>query len=111
MNSIRVSYVNTKVGNVSQEFRPRTESKGMKNTLTLIAILLFAFLAIAPTCSAQTQFPDTPAGQQAKAWLDAFNAADAEKYKEFVRKNFPAREQNAERDMEFRAMTGGFELN
>ena len=110
MNSIRVSYVNTKVGNVSQEFRPRTESKGMKNTLTLIAILLFAFLAIAPTCSAQTQFPDTPAGQQAKAWLDAFNAADAEKYKEFVRKNFPAREQNAERDMEFRAMTGGFEL-
>lgn len=110
MNSIRVSYVNTKVGNVSQEFRPRTESKGMKNTLTLIAILLFAFLAIAPTCAAQTQFPDTPAGQQAKAWLDAFNAADAEKYKEFVRKNFPAREQNAERDMEFRAMTGGFEL-
>jgi CubicO group peptidase (beta-lactamase class C family) len=82
----------------------------MKNYPTLAAILFVAFFSIVPACAAQTQFPETPAGNQAKAWLDAFNAADAEKYKEFVRKNFPPQEQNADRDLGFRAMTGGFEL-
>ena len=67
---------------------------------TIRAALLFvAFLFIVPACQAQTQFPDTPAANQAKAWLETFNAGDAEKYKEFVRKNFPANmQQRAERD-------------
>src|SRR5215204_636932 len=84
----------------------------MKNSNypTLTAILLFGFLFIAPACAAQTQFPDTPAGNQAKAWLSTFNAGDADKYKEFLRKSFPTRLQNADRDTGFRAMTGGFEL-
>ena len=38
------------------------------------ALLLFALLSIVPACKAQTQFPDTPAGKQSKAFLDAFNA-------------------------------------
>ena len=74
--------------------------------LLAAALLLF----IAPACLAQTQFPDTPAGNQTKAWLDAFNAGDIEKYREFYRKNFPARVERAARAMELRQENGGFEL-
>src|SRR5215216_4260621 len=80
------------------------------NHTTRAALLLIAFLSIVPACEAQTQLPDTPAANQAKAWLDAFNAGDAQKYKEFVRNNFPTREQRADQDAGFRAVTGGFEL-
>lgn len=80
------------------------------NRPVLCAIVLLGFLFIAPACAAQTQFPDTPAGNQAKSWLETFNAGDANKYKEFVQKNFPARVANADQDARFRGMTGGFEL-
>ena len=80
--------------------------KQRKYSLLAVAILLF----IAPAWAPQTQFPDTPAGNQAKAWLDTFNAGDVDKYKEFVSKNFPTRLQNADRDTRFSEMTGGFEL-
>ena len=91
--------------------KPRESSK-MKNIhyFSLSAILLFALLSCAPACAAQGQIPSTPAGTQAKAWLEAFNAGDAEKYKEFLRTNFPTRAQNADRDLGFRERTGGFEL-
>src|SRR5918993_3551033 len=72
----------------------------------LIAVLLF----IAPICFAQTQLPDTPAGNQAKAWLEVFNAGDAEKHKDFLRKNAPTRLERADREMGFREMTGGFDV-
>ena len=66
---------------------------------------------IVPACQAQTPFPDTPAANQAKAWLDVFNAGDADKYKEFVRNNFSTNlQQRADRDARFREMTGGFEV-
>src|SRR5215211_1992694 len=78
----------------------------MNHTIRVTLLLLF----IVPACQAQTQFPDTPAANQAKAWLDAFNAGDADKYKEFVRNNFPTRVQRADQDAGFREMTGGFEL-
>ena len=74
--------------------------------LLAVALLLF----IAPACLAQTQFPDTPAGNQTKAWLDAFNAGDIEKYRDFYRKNFPARVERAVGAMELRQENGGFEL-
>ena len=74
--------------------------------LLAAAILLF----IAPACLAQTPFPDTPAGNQAKAWLEVFNAGDAEKHKEFLRKNAPTREARADREMGLREMTGGFDV-
>jgi D-alanyl-D-alanine carboxypeptidase len=67
-------------------------------------------LLIAPACLAQTQFPSTPAGNQTKAWMDAFNAGDIEKYREFYRKNFPARVERSARAMELRQENGGFEL-
>jgi CubicO group peptidase (beta-lactamase class C family) len=74
----------------------------------LIAATILLF--IAPACLAQTQFPDTPAGNQTKAWLEAFNAGDIEKYREFYRKNYPARVERAARAMELRQENGGFEL-
>ena len=74
------------------------------------SVLLFAFLLLVPTCTAQTNYPDTPAGNQAKGLMEAFNAGDAAKYKEFLSKNYPDRLQNADRDMSFREMTGGFDL-
>jgi D-alanyl-D-alanine carboxypeptidase len=80
------------------------------NYTTRTALLVVAFLLTATVCQAQTAFPDTPAGNQAKGWLAAFNAGDMDKYKEFVRSNFPAREQRADQDARFREMTGGFDL-
>ena len=74
--------------------------------LLAVAILLFSACA----CLAQTQFPDTPAGNQAKAWLEVFNAGDAEKHKEFLRKNAPSRLERAEREMGVREMSGGFDV-
>ena len=79
----------------------------MKHYVAVAALLISL---IATACAAQTQFPSTPAGNQAKAWLDAFNAADTEKYKEFLRNNFPANLERAEGEMRFRQVTGGFEL-
>ena len=80
------------------------------NHTTRITLLLFAFMFIVPACQAQTQLPNTPAANQAKAWLHVFNAGDVDKYKEFVRNNFPTRLQRADQDAGFREMTGGFEL-
>jgi CubicO group peptidase (beta-lactamase class C family) len=78
-----------------------------RNLPALAATLL---LFIAPACLAQTQFPDTPAGNQTKAWMEAFNAGDIEKYREFYRKNFPARVERAAGAMQLRQQNGGFEL-
>ncbi|HEU4509094.1 MAG TPA: serine hydrolase domain-containing protein [Pyrinomonadaceae bacterium] len=78
----------------------------MPNTI----VLFFALLFIVPACNAQTSFPDTPAANQAKGWLEAFNSADSATYKEFLTKNFPARLPNANMDARFRETTGGFEL-
>jgi CubicO group peptidase (beta-lactamase class C family) len=80
------------------------------NHTTRATLLVVTLLFIAAACQAQTQFPNTPAGNQAKAWLEAFNAGQADKYKEFLRNSFPTRLQRADPDLGFREMTGGFEL-
>jgi CubicO group peptidase (beta-lactamase class C family) len=71
---------------------------------------LLALLTIAVSCSAQSEFPNTSAGNQTRAFLDAFNTGDLDKYKQFLTANYPTRLQNVERDMGFRRLTGGFEL-
>ena len=76
----------------------------------LAAVLLLGMLFVGPTCKAQTQFPNTPAGNQARVWLDSFNAGDAEKHKEFLRKNAPSRLDRFDREMGLREMTGGFDF-
>ena len=75
-----------------------------------LLLAVIALLFIAPACLAQTQFPDTPAGNQTKAWLDAFNAGDLEKYKEFLSKNLPARLDRAAQHMDTRQAVGGLAL-
>src|SRR6185436_19624654 len=78
-----------------------------KNFLVFAAAVL---LFIAPACLAQAQLPDTPAGNQAKAWLESFNAGDAEKHKEFLRQNAPTLQERATREMEIRGVSGGFDV-
>ena len=79
-----------------------------KRNHPLLTIVLILF--IAPVCLAQAQFPDTSAGHQAKAWLESFNAGDTEKHKEFLRKHAPSRWERFDRELQLRAMSGGFDL-
>jgi D-alanyl-D-alanine carboxypeptidase len=69
-----------------------------------------AVVFIGAVSFAQTQFPDTPAGHQASAWLQAFNSDDREKLHDFLQKNLPDRAQHMDQEMGFRAATGGFDL-
>jgi len=71
---------------------------------------LLALLIVSATWAAETPFPDTPAGHQATAWLQAFNRGDREKLHDFLQKNLPDRAQHMDQEMGFRAMTGGFDL-
>lgn len=61
-------------------------------------------------CASRVEFPDTPAGRQAAAWLEAFNRGDRDAYRDFLQKNFPSRLERLDQEMGFREMTGGFEL-
>ena len=65
---------------------------------------------ITAVCFAQTQFPDTPAGHQVAAWLQAFDGGDREKLHDFLQKNLPDRAQHMDQVMGFRVMTGGLDL-
>jgi CubicO group peptidase (beta-lactamase class C family) len=61
-------------------------------------------------CFGQVQWPDTPAGRQAGAWLEAFNRGDRAAYLAFLEKNMPSRVQRIDQEMGFRRNTGGFDL-
>jgi D-alanyl-D-alanine carboxypeptidase len=56
------------------------------------------------------RLPDTPAGRQCAAWLAAFNGADGDDYAAFLRERFPSRAGQLDEELDFRRMTGGFEL-
>ena len=71
-------------------------------------VLFLLFVSF--TCVAQTQFPDTPAGHQAAAWLESFNRGDLNAHREFMQKNFPSRAEHVDQEVGFRRMTGGFDL-
>lgn len=78
-------------------------------SLAVAALLLF----ITGACAAQSpspQIPDTPAGNQAKGWLNVFNAGDVEKRREFLQKNYPSRLERLDRETEMRRNTGGFDV-
>lgn len=82
----------------------------LKNYSLAIAALLFL---INGACVAQAplpQLPDTPAGNQAKGWLEVFNAGDVEKRREFLQKNYPSRLERLDRETEMRRGTGGFDV-
>jgi CubicO group peptidase (beta-lactamase class C family) len=56
------------------------------------------------------RIPDTPAGHQFFAWLDAFDSGDKAKLEQFLKENYPARAGDIDREMQFRDQTGGFEF-
>jgi len=51
-----------------------------------------------------------PSFHQFQAWLAAFNSGDRAQYQRFLEANFPSRVSSLNRDLEFRANTGGFEF-
>src|SRR5436190_15967674 len=85
----------------------------LKNySLAVAALLTF----INGACFAQSQLPqlpqlpDTPAGNQARGWLEVFNAGDVEKRRDFLQKNYPSRLERFDRETEMRRGTGGFDV-
>jgi D-alanyl-D-alanine carboxypeptidase len=58
------------------------------------------------------RIPDTPAGRQFFAWLDAFDSGDKAKLEQFLKDDYPTRSGADALDMEmqFREETGGFEF-
>src|SRR4030095_15697690 len=54
--------------------------------------------------------PTRPAANQAKGWLEVFNAGDVEKRREFRQKNYPSRLERFDRETEMRRDTGGFDV-
>src|SRR5215204_6213795 len=82
----------------------------LKKYSLAVAALLFC---INCACFAQAelpQLPHTPAGNQAKGWLEVFNAGNVEKRREFLQKNYPSRLERFDRETEMRRGTGGFDV-
>jgi D-alanyl-D-alanine carboxypeptidase len=69
----------------------------------LVALATLAGALVPPA------LPDTAAGKMLGAWLVAFNSG-GQVYRTFVQTSFPSRAAVLDRDVEFRARTGGFEL-
>ena len=85
----------------------------LKNySLAVAALLTFINgVCFARSLLAQSpQLPDTPAGNQAKGWLEVFNAGDVEKRRAFLQKNYPSRLERFDRETEMRRGTGGFDV-
>jgi hypothetical protein len=63
----------------------------VRNYSLSVAALLFFINGACVAQSASPQLPDTPAANQAKGWLEVFNAGDVEKRRSFLQKNYPSR--------------------
>ena len=79
-----------------------------------LALVLGLAVALAlqaiPQAPAQEQpaIPDTPAGRTLKAWFEAFNSGDRSLMDGYLQKYDPGKP--LDREMQFRSMTGGFDL-
>jgi D-alanyl-D-alanine carboxypeptidase len=82
----------------------------LKNYSLAVAALLFFINGACFAQSALPQLPDTPAANQAKGWLEVFNAGDVEKRRAFLQKNYPSRLERLDRETEMRRGTGGFDV-
>jgi len=82
----------------------------LKNYSIAVAALLFFINGACVAQSALPQLPDTPAANQAKGWLEVFNAGDVEKRRAFLQKNYPSRLERFDRETEMRRATGGFDV-
>jgi hypothetical protein len=81
---------------------------------SFFALVLGLAAALASQAISQTSapapptIPDTPAGHTLKAWLEAFNSGDRAQLDAYLHKYDPGKP--VDREMEFRGMTGGFDL-
>ena len=82
----------------------------LKNYPLAVAALLFFINGACVAQSALPQLPDTPAANQAKGWLEVFNAGDVEKRRAFLQKNYPSRLERFDRETQMRRGTGGFDV-
>ena len=81
----------------------------MKTPIRRGLVLAVTTLLVALAGVAQ-QVPDTAAEKQFSAWLAAFNSGDRATLLQYLENNYPQRVGEIDGVMEFRAMTGGFEL-
>lgn len=77
----------------------------MRTKAVLTILLLATALSVAQQPSAET-----PAMRQLSAWLLAFDSGDRSTLLNFFKTNFPSRAPDIDREMDFRARTGGFDL-
>src|SRR5215813_14754498 len=82
----------------------------LKTYSLAVAALLFFTAGEGVAQSQLPELPDTPAGNQAKGWLEVFNAGDVEKRRAFLQKNYPSRLERFDRETEMRRGTGGFDV-
>ena len=79
-----------------------------------LGTLLMVFGASAPVWSQATgqatQLSNTPAEQQFRGWLSAFNQGDRTALLKFFNDNYPSEVGRIDGDMNFRAGTGGFDF-
>jgi len=79
-----------------------------------LALVLGLAAALAQQTTPQTQagaqpaIPETPAGRTFKAWFEAFNNGDRVPLDTYLHKYDPSK--SLDHEMQFRGMTGGFEL-
>jgi len=74
-------------------------------------ILALAMLGVVfGFAAAAQQATEGAAEKQFKAWLEAFNSGDRATLLQYFEKNYPQRANDIDGVLQFRAMTGGFEL-
>src|SRR5260370_14573224 len=61
-----------------------------------------------PQAAATPAIPETPAGRTFKSWHEAFNSGDRASLDAYLQKYDPGKP--LDREMQFRGMTGGFDL-
>jgi hypothetical protein len=86
------------------------QTMNLRNYSLSVAALLFFINGACVAQSALPQLPDTPAANQAKGWLEVFNAGDVEKRRAFLQKNYPSRLEPVDRATENRRGTGGLDV-
>ncbi|HTX58343.1 MAG TPA: hypothetical protein VMH02_01615, partial [Verrucomicrobiae bacterium] len=77
--------------------------------LSLVLVLALATAAATPL-PGPPALPDTPAGRAFGAWLQAFDSGDRATYRAFLVAEHPSELKDLDDSMQFRAMSGGFDL-
>src|SRR5262249_35797113 len=96
-----ISSVNTKQG--VSDMKP---GRGARRLLGIAVLAAMTRLVAGGLAGRQRM----AAEKQYQAWLAAFNSGDRATLLQFLEKNYPERAKEIDGVMEFRAMTGGFEL-